>query len=178
MTIIRIIGPMFSGKTSRLFEIGHKYSHGKRGVFIKKNTDNRYGSGSFIKTHSGTKKDAIVLSDISELREVVDDYDVFAIDEGQFWNGIVDLVREFSTMGKIVIIACLSGDYRRKPWSTLDGLEAICDETISMTSTCYKCGCTAPFTKLVTDKFGDTGDELIISAGDDVFKPTCLKHWM
>lgn len=44
------------------------------------------------------------------------DYDVIGIDEGQFYPDLIEMVDEFLSKGKVVVVSALDGDFRRKPF--------------------------------------------------------------
>jgi len=46
-------------------------------------------------------------------------YDVVAIDEGQFFPDIVEASEELANSGKVVIIAALDGTFQRKPFGNI-----------------------------------------------------------
>ena len=85
MSIELWIGPMFAGKTSRLLCKARRYAvQNKKVLYLKKKVDTRYDA-SCIVTHDLWKEDAHVVTFLSELPVSIDDYDVIAIDEGQFF---------------------------------------------------------------------------------------------
>lgn len=43
-------------------------------------------------------------------------FDVVSIDEGQFFPDVVEFAERCANAGKVVIIAALDGDFRRKPF--------------------------------------------------------------
>lgn len=46
----------------------------------------------------------------------VEQYDVIGIDEGQFYPDLVEMVEQWVEAGKVVLVAALDGDFRRKPF--------------------------------------------------------------
>ena len=67
-----ILGPMFSGKTSRLLEIYRKYEGivGKKVVVINHYTDNRYGENTELYTHSKDKIPCLPLKQLKEYESI------------------------------------------------------------------------------------------------------------
>ena len=93
--------------------------------------------------------------------------DCFIIDEAQFFQDLVEFSKKWVKLGKILIIAGLSGDYKQEPFTPISNIIPLCDKIIHLTSNCSLCGNDAPFTKrLVEDK-----DQILI--GNDVYQPRC-----
>ena len=59
---------------------------------------------------------AIKTSTLKEIKAKAMNYDVIAIDEGQFFPDIVDFSEELANKGKVVIVAALDGTFQRKPF--------------------------------------------------------------
>lgn len=175
--LILIIGPMFAGKTNRLFELMSKYSYEKRGILFRKREDNRYGDENVVRSHSNFKFPAMVVKNIVELETHATDYDVVGIDEGQFYEGIVDVVDEMHMGGKIVIISMLNGDYRREPFDNVSRLYAKATKIHRMWSACAVCGKECMYTMLIDKSIVDDNKKLVISAGKTTFQPACELHW-
>ena len=105
------------------------------------------------------------------------DYDVYLINEGQFFQDIY----EFTTFlvekhNKVVYVSGLDGNYKREPFG--DGsilrLIPICDTIIRKTSICKRCndGTKALFTYRITD---DKQETLI---GSSEYIPVCRKCYI
>jgi len=115
-----IFGPMFSGKSTKLRqEITTLADVGLKTLYINHSIDNRKTEAydQIITTHhSGFKglSDKIDVIKINALSRIdVSMYDAIAIDEGQFFDDIDEVVREWVLKdAKIVIIASLDGDFR------------------------------------------------------------------
>ena len=108
-----ILGPMFSGKTTRLIEVIRKYTYkAKKTIMIKFYADQRYSEKSEVVTHDLMKYDSIDCKNLRDSMEILKKYDVIGIDEGQFFPDLVEVCEELALLKKIVIIAALNGDFR------------------------------------------------------------------
>lgn len=56
------------------------------------------------------------------------EYDCIGIDEGQFYEDIVDFAETAANLGKIVIISALSGTFERKPFKDVLDLIPKCEK--------------------------------------------------
>ena len=143
-----ILGPMWAEKTSELIRRCRRYKHaGKKCVMIKYSEDTRY-SENYIVTHDGNKYEAIPCKILEEIKSKLDIcmYDVIGIDEGQFYDDIVEFCEELANGGKIVIVAALDGTFERKPFKRILELVPLSEHVIKLSSVCMKCGKDASFT--------------------------------
>ena len=89
MSLSLIIGCMFSGKSTELIRLVNRYkSIGKNILTINHSLDQRY-SRNMIVSHSGSK---VAAMQTSILPAEIDEYDIIAIDEGQFFTDLVTKV--------------------------------------------------------------------------------------
>ncbi len=141
--IILILGTMFSGKTSRLISEIEKYEGlGLDCVIIKWIEDKRYNDekkDNVICSHSKKTHKAKFIKSGSLYVDNYMDYDVVAVDEGQFFSGISGFCDELADEGKIVIVSALSSTFERLPWKEIPSLMAKSDEVIIMTAFCKVC---------------------------------------
>lgn len=171
-----IIGPMFSGKTSCLLSIYNKVSAiNNRVVAINHTIDDRYTKG-YMCTHDNKK---IKCSSVTDLREFcyknIANYDVFLINEGQFfenlYEAVINLVEKHN---KQVYVCGLDGDFKRKKMGEILDLIPISDEVIKLKSLC-SCKKDAIFTCRMVSK-----NDQVLVGGSDVYQPMCrecyLKH--
>ena len=83
-----IVGPMFSGKSTKLInEINTLKMYKKNILIINSNKDTRV-EHHFIKTHNNIQYNAIKLEelDITKINSIVQKYDTVCIDEAQFFK--------------------------------------------------------------------------------------------
>jgi len=156
-----ILGPMFSGKTTKLINLSHNYS---RPIFINYKLDTRYHD-SLLSTHDGITVPCIqslFLYDI--LQEIlVIESDAIFINEGQFFTDVFDSVKTLvEKYNKKVYICGLDGDYLRKTFGDLFKLIPLCDTVEKLSSKCDMCKNPAPFTCRLTSHT----EQLLIGADE------------
>ena len=162
-----IIGPMFSGKSTRLIETVRKYSSHKKTIFLKYANDKRF-SETHIITHDKFKYDSLTCFHLKEKKETIKEYDVIGIDEGQFFDDLVSFCDELSEMGKIVVVAALSGDYKMKPFNNVSELISKADKIKLMKAFCFYCHKLAGFTMRTIKS-----DELFLIGAGESYRPVC-----
>ena len=118
-----IIGPMFSGKTSELIRrISRARIAKTRTLVVKHEADTRWSSTGVIATHSGSRLESTVtVSTMSQVRDYIihtcSDYDLIAVDEGQFYPDLVEVADDLANLGFQVLIAALDGNFLNHPTS-------------------------------------------------------------
>ena len=173
-----IIGPMYSGKTSKLLDYYKKAKIMKLDVIIINHSfDNRYGENT-ISNHDLEKYNCLTCKSLKDIdfKELLK-HKIIIINEGQFFNKndkniIIDLVDKYK---KNVFISGLDGDFNRNKFgdnssNLLNLLDLIpyCDKVIKLNSICGFCHKNdAPFTKRLID------DNNQIVVGTDIYKPVC-----
>ena len=142
-----ILGPMTSGKTTELIkEYNRHLAGGFNCCFINHSTDDRYGSGnSKTSTHNKSvvnntfsceKLDYLMLDEPQR----VDPFDVFFINEGQFFKDLKFYVDYLvNRKNKKVYVCGLDGDFRREKFGTLLDIIPICDDIIKLKALCIRC---------------------------------------
>lgn len=81
-----IFGPMFSGKSTELLRrVKRNTIAQKKCLLISYAKDNRYSSENVVSTHDKQMMKALKCMTIEEALPHYKDYDVIAIDEGQFF---------------------------------------------------------------------------------------------
>jgi thymidine kinase len=151
-----IIGPMFSGKTSKLLEIYKQCNFCNISVtIINHSFDKRYHE-SMMSSHDKimapclqvTKlrdvwpDDGIIEpSNFSDVRsyEILKESDVILINEGQFFEDLDIVVKELLVSNKKIYICGLDGDFERKKFGKILDLIPICDRVVKLTSLCSIC---------------------------------------
>ena len=164
-----IIGPMFSGKSTRLIESIRKYTYkAKKTIMIKFHADKRYSSKSEVITHDLIKYDSIECKNLNDSFELVKNYDVIGIDEGQFFDDLVEFCEKLSVLKKIVIIAALNGDFRMDPFPVVSNLISKADKIKLMKAYCFNCHKDAKFSLRIVQ----SNETVLIGAGE-AYKPAC-----
>ena len=164
-----IIGPMFSGKSTRLIGLIRKYTYkAKKTIMIKFFADKRYTDKSEVVTHDLLKYDSIDCKNLREHFDKIKSYDVIGIDEGQFFPDLVEVCEELALMKKTVIVAALNGDFRMEPFPVVAKLISKADKIKLLKAYCFNCHRDAKFT-LRTIQSNET---VLIGAGE-AYKPAC-----
>ena len=180
-----IIGPMCSGKTSKLIEIAkqckicdisymvvnHSFDD-KR--FGNSNSNNQLSSDSLMYTHD---KKSIKCIYSSNLENIIDDllnFDVILINEGQFFTDLCETVKKMLIMNKQIYIAGLDGDFERKRFGQIIDLIPLCDKVNKLSSLCGICkdGTSGIFSMRVTEEKEQT------VVGSDNYIPVCRKCFL
>ena len=155
-----ILGPMFSGKTSRLIEIYKQCNFCDIPVVaINHHIDNRYDD-ELLSTHDKIKIPCIKTnllkniweSDINVNSEKVENHlmknanciitkysKVILINEGQFFEDLFEVVNDMINHGKQLYICGLDGDFERKKFGQMLDLIPLCDTVTKLTSLCSLC---------------------------------------
>ena len=160
-----ILGPMFSGKTSRIVEIYKQCEFCNISVVVINHTiDNRYDD-ELLSTHDKVKipcikterlsyvwSDSINIEpkihvderDLNSIPHVqqknkVATSDVILINEGQFFEDLYEVVVEMLKQNKKIYICGLDGDFERKKFGQILDLIPLCDKVTKLTSLCSLC---------------------------------------
>ena len=140
-----ILGSMFSGKTTELIkEYNRHNSCDFKCCFINHKCDDRYGSGTdTTKTHNNYSiKNTLSTDTLSNLFETIDvnDYDVYFINEGQFFVDLYDCVDILVNKNKKKVYVCgLDGDFQRKKFGSILDIIPLCDDVIKIKALCVDC---------------------------------------
>jgi thymidine kinase len=176
MSVSLYLGPMCSGKTTKLLELYKvNIENGKSCLMITPEIDSRTKTGHW--THDNKTFDGNVIWTNYIITENViseiDKYDVILINEGQFisdiYDGVLTLVEN---MKKVVIIGGLDGDFERKPFENISRIIPLCDTIEKLRANCEVCGKPASFSK----KLGGTMNKVEIG-GKNLYEPRCREHF-
>ena len=164
-----IIGPMFSGKSTRLIEVIRKYTYkAKKTLMIKFHGDKRYSSKSEVVTHDLIKYDSIDCKNLMDSFDILKKYDVIGIDEGQFFNDLVEACEKLAYLKKIVIVAALNANFRMEPFPVISNLISKADKIKLMKAYCFNCHKDAKFSLRIVQ----SNDTFLIGASE-AYKPVC-----
>jgi len=169
-----ILGPMFSGKSSRLIQIIRKHrTLNQKILIIKPIIDNRYSNTSYIVTHDKVTEPCISCSNLDSVTNIIDNYDIILIEEGQFFPDIYEYGIEWCET-KSVYIAGLNGDANKELFGNLYKLISHADEIIFLKALCKTCndGTPAIFSKKMI-----TNNNLIEVGGAELYSAVCRKHF-
>ena len=180
-----IIGCMFSGKSTELIRRCERYKTiGKNVLYIGsiKDTRSEKSFGYYknfklgnLTTHQNKSIQCIQLDDLNEIfnEDVYKEWDVFGIDEGQFFSDLSPLIKLVNEHGKIVILSGLDGDYKQQMFGNITTLIPQCDNIIKLHALCKLCndGTQAIFSKRMVC---EQSQELI--GGQDEYIAVCRRH--
>lgn len=163
-----IIGPMFSGKSTELKRNFERYVIAKKKcIAIKHIFDDRY-ENNMVCTHNGGKIGCLVSDKLMKLNENVKECDVICIDEGQFFDDLVEFCILHSD--KIIIVAGLDSDYRMEGFPNIINLIPKAERVIKLSSICNICGNDAFFSKRLTSE-----KEINVVGGSNKYIAVCRK---
>jgi thymidine kinase len=187
-----IIGPMYSGKTSRLVEVYKQCKFCNISVAVINHViDNRYDD-ELLSTHDKVKIPCIKTKNlknvwlsekinlenniVENIPHIQDKFqiarsDVILINEGQFFEDLYDVVLDMLECGKKVYVCGLDGDFERKKFGQILDLIPLCDKVDKLTSLCTLCkdGTRGIFSMRLTQETEQT------VVGSDNYIPVCRK---
>ena len=184
-----IIGPMFSGKTSRLVEIYKQCIFCNIPVVtINHSIDNRYDD-ELLSTHDKIKIPCIkadklsdiwcknsVFTNITETTKLKNTFnlcnsEVILINEGQFFEDLYEFTIDMLKHNKKIYICGLDGDFERKKFGNILDLIPLCDKVNKLSSLCSICknGTSGIFSMRLTS------DKQQTLVGSDNYIPVCRK---
>lgn len=162
-----ICGPMFSGKTGELLKrVELAKDEGRYVVVIKPSIDTRYSENKVV-SHDKIEADAVVVGGSKEVFESVQNAEVVAIDEVQFFDaGIVDICQTLVNRGVRVVVCGLDLDSSGKPFGSMPELLVYADDVLKLHATCSQTGEPARYT------FRHSGGNNTVEVGEkDLYMP-------
>jgi len=179
------IGPMFSGKTSKLMELYKQYNFCNISVAVINHcSDTRYHE-TMLSNHDNIMIPCIQaksLMDIWDYKNLEESYgkeaenhmkmrraDVILINEAQFFNDLRVCVESMLDNNKKIYIFGLDGDFQQKKFGDVLDLIPLCDSVIKLTSLCNICkdGTPGIFSLRLTEE----KEQMLI--GSDNYIPVC-----
>lgn len=165
-----VIGCMFSGKSSHLMtEVKRFRAVGIKCAVINHASDTRCKHNT-LKTHNDVECPARKYNTLEEFKDW-EQFDVIAIDEGQFFNNIVDYVAKYVGK-KYVLVAGLSGDSLAEPFENMSKLISRAQNIVFNKALCVHCREEATFSKRLNTKAGK-----ILVGGKNLYEPVCFVHF-
>jgi len=165
-----VLGPMFSGKTTRLIQIYKTRTYiGKKVAVINYAEDKRYDS-KLLSTHDQIMIPCIQLSVLNGFD--CSQYDTILINEGQFFSDLYEHVLDYvEKYNKEVYIFGLDGDFLRCKFGSILDLIPLCDTVKKFAALCANCrdGTMAHFSHRITSEM----EQCVIGA--DNYIPLCRK---
>jgi thymidine kinase len=167
------VGPMFSGKTSRIVEIYKQCLFCNIPVIvINHSIDNRYDS-NLLATHDKVMIPCVKTSKLMDLAESLEKEllttNVILINEGQFFPDLYDFVVSMLAQNKKIYVCGLDGDYQRNKFGQILDIIPLCDKVVKLTSLCGICknGTRGIFSKRISSEKEQT------VVGNDNYIPVC-----
>lgn len=168
---------MFSGKTTELIRRLKRFQFAKHScLIIKYHRDQRFTEKDEIITHDHQKMAAVAcvkLYDLKKNHNLLSEYSIIGIDEGQFFPDTVTFAEEMANLGKTVIVAALDGSYQRKPFGNILNLIPLAENVIKLTAVCMNCFQEASFTMRIGSE-----KELEVIGGADKYMAVCRPCYM
>jgi len=173
-----IVGPMMSEKSGELISKlikSEKYQK-QRVCAFKPKIDNRFADDEVV-SRIGLSikcKNLDLKVTIADIEQYINDYDVFGIDEVQFFNkdSISTVINYLLDNKKSVIVCGLSTDYLGKPFGCIGDILSISDEIVQKYAYCSKCGRPAIHSQLIENGIEVTSKREVINIGTG-YEPRC-----
>ncbi len=168
-TIEVICGSMFSGKTEELIRrIKRARIAQQRVEIFKPAIDVRFSAHDVV-SHDENAIPSTPVENASNILLLVNDADVVAIDEAQFFDKhLVNVAKQLANQGARVIVAGLDMDFRGEPFGPIPGLMAVADYVTKVHAICMRCGSIAQFSHRTTTK-----EQVILLGEKDIYEPLC-----
>ncbi len=166
-----ITGCMFSGKTEELLRrIKRSRIAGQKVAMFKPGADTRYSESNVV-SHDLNSMDSIVINDPQIMLSYAPEFQVFGIDEAQFFDErLIPAVEQLALNGKRVIMAGLDLDYKGIPFGPIPHLLAIAEYVTKVHAICPHCG------NLATHSYRmSTEQETVVLGEKDKYEPRCRK---
>lgn len=170
-----VIGPMFSGKTSKLLELYKQYKFCNiETCVINHYTDDRYSQNE-LSSHDGVMIPCYQVSSLLEFMEIPSNNyksaEVVLINEAQFFPDLFESVLKMLSSNKKVFIVGLDGDFEKNKFGEILDLIPHCDKVQKLNSLCGLCKTGEPgiFSKRLTPEKEQT------VVGSSNYVPVCRK---
>lgn len=174
-----ITGCMFAGKSSRLLEIGRANRiTGKQVGYFKPSSDTRYSEQEIV-THIGKSVSCHSVVDATSIIRYLDMYDVFCIDEAQFFNEneLIEVVEDLLYKHKKeLIISGLSQDSTGSPFGAMPYLLAVADDIIHLKAVCAKTLRIGTASR--TFRKDKNNKEQVVVGGTEMYEPRSFEAWI
>ncbi len=159
-----ILGPMYSGKTTRLMDMVEKAP----GLVV----DFSLGllEDGTLKNHDGRTVSCVTCHHLKHLDDMVLPLRVY-INEAQFFPDLMDFIREYEFSIDIYLFG-LDGDYLREPFGQLHLAISYCDTLTKLRGTCARCKRSSSFSKRITQ---DTEQMLL---DETAYIPVCRRCYI
>lgn len=170
-----IIGPMFSGKTSKLVEVYKQCKFCNIDVLVINHSFDKRYHATLMSTHDKTMIECIQVTQLNEIWENTDiqtqysSSQVILINEGQFFQDLYSSVVQMLNDKKKIYVAGLDGDFERNKFGQILDLIPLSDNVYKIHSLCSLCknGNSGIFSKRLTSE----KEQTVI--GSENYVPVC-----
>ena len=172
-----IMGPMFSGKSTKLInEINTLKMYKKNILIINSNKDTRV-QHNFIKTHNNIQYKAIKLNDLDETKvlSIIQKYDTICIDEAQFFSNLIVFVKTLLKYNIHIIVTGLNGDTKQNKFGYIIDLIPLANKIDKLSGICTLCNDGTPGDFSILKKNKEKKDQILVG-GDEIYQCVCRKH--
>jgi thymidine kinase len=182
------IGTMFSGKTSHLLSnLALMAELNLKIMYINIEFDNR--SSNVFSTHNPffdnedfLNKDSIIknvtMIKIKELYNInIDEYDVIIVDEGHFFDDIIEFTNRCLEQKKYIIVGALMADFKGNKFGKVLDLITVCDNVTRLHAYCSACAMKKTFRTAIYSKRIVNSNEVTDIGGSDKYIPVCREHY-
>ncbi|KAK9847843.1 hypothetical protein WJX84_008264 [Apatococcus fuscideae] len=160
---------MFSGKTTELVRRVRRYqAASKLCLLLNYKGDARYAEAGNVVTHDLTQLKAHPVETLEEAHNRVWQYDVIAVDEGQFMPDLVEWAERWANEGKLVLVAALDGTFKRQPFLPVLQLVSLAEDVTKLKAVCAQCHREAAFTHRKSPE-----DAVELVGGRDKYEALC-----
>jgi len=175
-TLKLTIGCMYAGKTSRLiYTYNNAINNGDSVIVVTHSSENRY-SVDEISTHDQNKiycvKYTSIKSFVDNEANAIEKSDIILIDEGQFFDDLLEVLTLVEVNKKKVHVFGLDGDFKRNKFGKILDLIPLCDSIEKITANC-KCGNDALF----SDRTINNESQILVGS-NDLYQPLCRKCYI
>lgn len=182
-----VLGPMFSGKSSRLEQLYNKYTrcnvptvvinHScdacRYTVLDDSDDDVSQKKETYMITHEQHRIPCTYVSSLfSVKKEVIETCTVFLINEGQFFAELATFVQELLEKKKTVIVCGLDGDFKRAKFGQMLDIIPLCDKVTKLSATCEMCK-RPNHPAIFTVRLNSDARDQVLVGGAEIYKPVC-----
>ena len=173
MSLEIILGPMFSGKSSRILSIVSRYSALNVPILVIKHAaDNRYSVSNEVVTHDNRRVPCISVRNFSDIDgRFLHQYRVIIIEEAQFFQGLVQFVEDLvDGLRCDVFVVGLDGDSNRRSFGEILQCIPLADKVEKLTALCHRCANGTP--GIFTYRNGHRDQQMVVG-GANLYEALC-----
>lgn len=173
-------GPMFSGKSTRLYQILNEESQYEKNKILLLRFSEDLSRYKDIRSHGGYTLENVKNITVVAITDLTDKfieglgliYNIIGVDEGQFINGIDKLAIYCLDNDIDLFISALNGKFDRTSWPNIDKLTPHLTKPKLCKAVCKHCGRDA----IYSVRLAKSKDDKLIG-GADKYESTCAKHY-